>query len=259
MQNEILNKITLSVYIILVLFIFESGEAQAQTCGFGCLGLGGFYGGYTVQKYDAHGLNAYIQGYNVANASAIKQKMSRFGDNAQGLRLGANIFRTKSDHAFFSVKGFYQFMKEEHRAVEIISDKEVSTTWKLDLNYYGAGADFGLVLGRWFDLKIIEAEVTFNTANLSVNENPVSTKLNNVEFRNSTKVIGYTIGGGFIFHLIIDYVSIEATAGYTNFKADQLENQSAQKPDNSFDSIKNFIAGGGITGSVQMNVGIPLY
>ncbi|MDP4197162.1 MAG: hypothetical protein Q8940_19090 [Bacteroidota bacterium] len=252
--------ITIALVVILFAILGLSSDLKAQTCGFGCLGLGGFYGGYTVQKYEPNGLNDFIHAYNNEHSATLKEKMKDFGSSAAGFRVGANIFRTRSSHLFFSIKGFYQYLKEEHELKDEVSPGSVlSTTYTLDLNYYGLGLDLGVILGKRVDLKVIDAQVTFHSADFQPRTSAPDNKINDSDFENEKTVTGFTIGSGLIVHIIPDYVSLEATAGYTKFSFDQLRNDSNANLENSFDTINNFIKNGGLTATIQLNVGIPLY
>ena len=47
-------------YFLIVLTILPFSHVLSQSCGFGCLGLSGVYSGYSIQKYEADGLNNYF-------------------------------------------------------------------------------------------------------------------------------------------------------------------------------------------------------
>ncbi|MGE5682336.1 MAG: hypothetical protein ACM34K_15825 [Bacillota bacterium] len=254
-----IKNVRLFAMLVVIALVWVSSGSFGQTCGFGCLGLGGVYGGYTVQKYDAKGLNEYIQAYNSSHSATLKEKMKEFGKSATGFRLGANIFRTRNNSLFFSLKGYYQYLREEHTSTEEISGSSFNTTYTLDLNYYGLGLDLGLVLGRNIDFKVIDAQVTFHSADFKPRTNLPDNQFSDIDFRNQKKIIGYTLGSGLIFHVIQNYISLEATAGYTKFAFEKLENDNVQKIENSFDSINDFVKNGGLSATVQLNVGIPLY
>lgn len=259
MQCLKINSVYVLSTLIILILLSDSKKISGQTCGFGCLGLGGFYGGYTIQKYDAKGLNEFIRDFNSLHSSTLKDKMDEFGNSATGFRLGANILRTRNSSFFFSFKGFYQYLREEHKAVNNVSGSSITTTYTFDLNYYGVGLDLGFVLGKRVDFKLIDAQVTFHSADFRPRTSSSDNKLNDIDFRNSQRIMGYEVGSGLIFHVIPDYVSLEATAGYTKFAIDKLQNDSSTNLENSFDSINNFVNNGGLSATVQLNIGIPLY
>lgn len=253
------NHIKLAVLIAAILALSgNAGSIHAQSCGFGCLGLSGFYGGYTVQKYNPQGLNDFIRAYNASHSSTLTKEMDDFG-RAEGLRLGANFFRTRGKLLFFSLKGHYQFLKEEHELHNLLNSKSVTNTYTLNLNNYGLGLDLGLSLFRFFDWKVIDAQVVIISSDFSTRSSLTEDKLNNADFKSEKKIYGYNVGTGFIINIVPDYLSIEGTAGYTKFAVDKLKNEDETVTANSFDSISNFIKDGGISGTLQVNIGIPLY
>lgn len=247
------------IYIILtsVFILSFCIRTEAQTCGFGCLGLGGFYAGYNIQKYNPAGLNGYIKAFNETHASTMAQPLPQFG-SATGFRVGANLFRTKYNKFLFSAKGYYQFLKEDQQAVEVVSDETITTKYTLNLNYYGVGMDFGYSLGKYLDLKIADAQITFHSADLDILATSSSSDQKESSFSNSSMRVGYQVGSGLVFHLVGDYISLEATAGYASFKFDKLQNTDSVSGD-TVEAVSNFIENGGFFGILQLNVGIPLY
>lgn len=235
-----------SIKIFTVGFFFcllLSSSASGQTCGFGCLGLGGFYAGYSFQKYDSELLNNSFQNVNTSSPG--------FG-TAKGFRLGANLFRTKYKSFLFTFKGYYQFLNEEKTINSETAERTSSFKNSLDLNYWGIGFDTGLLLLSFMDLKLLDAQVTFHTAKLTITEG--SEPDPGQVFKSSKTKIGFQLGSGFIFHLAGDYISLETTAAYSKFAIDQLANEA----DTPYSSGK-FIEKGGLNLVVQLNVGIPLY
>lgn len=249
----------MKVYIALltVLLLIISIRTEAQTCGFGCLGLGGFYAGYSIQDYKAEGFNNFIR--LAANDNNSSQQIPQFG-KANGFRVGANIFRTKYNNFIFSTKGYYQFLKEQNQLFQPIEgDGGVSTKYTLNLNYYGLGVDFGYSLGKLLAIKFVDAEVTFHSANLTSAVSSTSAVRKENDYSNNKLAVGYTLGSGLIFRIVGEYISLEATAGYTKFSFDNLVNDTENSKSDQVSSINNFISDGGLFALIQLNIGIPLY
>ena len=151
-------------YILIIVIVLSSfNSIIGQTCGFGCLGLSGFYGGYSAQFYDMTTLN-----------ELLNERMEQFGfentninfDTGYGARIGANIFRAKFGDYFFTAKGYYQFLKEEQSVDEIINSNSASYNSILELDYWGVGIDFGISLFKIIDWKIVEGGITFYRSKL---------------------------------------------------------------------------------------------
>ena len=47
-------------YFLILLMLVTWKVSTAQTFGFGCLGLSGFYAGYSQQEYNASGVNSFV-------------------------------------------------------------------------------------------------------------------------------------------------------------------------------------------------------
>ncbi|MGE5364068.1 MAG: hypothetical protein ACM3SM_08055 [Bacteroidota bacterium] len=246
-----------SIPVLLLLLVISSRDSYAQTCGFGCFGLGGFYVGFGVQKYEAPGLNDYVKKYNREHSSTITKKMDEFGQ-ATGFRLGANLFRTKYRRFMFSAKGYYQFLKEEKSSDEIVDNKELKNTYSLNFNYWGVGVDIGYSIFSFVDWKIVDAALTFHSAELNIQKTPAGLEPD-IQMSGEKTVLGYSLGSGFVIRLVGDYVSIEATASYSKFSIESV------KGDNNTGIVGNetgdskFIDDGGLGAAVQLNIGIPLY
>lgn len=238
-----------------ILMLFLTIRTQAQTCGFGCLGLGGFYAGYSIQNYKAQGFNSFIRQSLLNN----NQQAPEFG-KANGFRVGANIFRTKYNNFIFSTKGYYQFLREQNQLSQVPEgDAGGNTRYTLDLNYYGLGVDFGYSLGKLIAIKFVDAEITFHSANLTSDISSASSNTKENTYSNDKLAVGYTLGSGLILRIVGEYISLEATAGYTKFSFDSLVNNDENSKPDQVSQINNFITNGGLFGLIQLNVGIPLY
>jgi len=231
---------------------------DAQTCGFGCLGLSGVYGGYTYQQYNAKGLNNYIQSIQnlESRLPGLYSNFKEFKD-AQGFRVGANLIRLDYKNFIFSFKGSYQFLVSEQSFSETSGQFENSISTSIKLDYWSVGVDFGYSVSSFLDLKFADVQVTFHSSKLnfsSILEGITS----ETEYKTDKSITGYFVGSGFILNFVKNYLSLEATAGYTNFRIKELKDDK----DNSFPfgtDKDDFIKSGGLTIIGQLNIGIPLY
>jgi hypothetical protein len=240
-------------FIVFMLLLIASGSVPGQTCGFGCLGLSGFYGGYSAQFYDMTTLN-----------NLLSEQLSQLGfenskikfETGYGARIGANIFRAKFDKYFLTAKGFYQFLREESEVRESGNSNVYSFESKLELDHWGLGLDFGIPVLTLLDWKIVEGGVTFYRSKLentysandfSISDNYEEDKIN----------IGYYVGTGLIIHIIKDYISLEGTAVYNNVDIGNLLNNQG---DHLLDpeSGQSIMDNAGVTATVQLNIGVPL-
>lgn len=241
--------------ISILAFVFISfSSVNAQTCGFGCLGLSGFYGGYSAQFYDMTTLN-----------ELLSERMEQFGfektdinfETGYGARIGANIFRAQFDNYFITAKGYYQFLKEEQRVNEIINSRSASYNSKLDLDHWGVGVDFGIPLFKVLDWKIIEGGITFYRSKLENTFRIDDIIIDHESFEEEKINVGYYFGTGLVIHLIKDYISIEGTAVYNHLNMGNLvDSEGNYLLDPDFD--KSIMDKAGVTATIQLNIGVPL-
>ncbi|MBN1300401.1 MAG: hypothetical protein JW995_04225 [Melioribacteraceae bacterium] len=236
------------------MFILFAGKLSAQTCGFGCLGLSGFYGGYSVYSYKPDGVNARLNEIlQQLNHTSSKIKF----DQTEGFRIGANIFRAQFDHYFLTAKGYYQFYKEKQSLPKRGANGNSLLRSTLELNHWGIGIDLGIPVFSFLDWKIVEGGITFYTADLQ-NEFNFEPDLKETQKYSYTDVnVGYYLGTGIIIELIPDYISIEGSAFYNMVSIKDL-----------VDDRSNFFLGensdlkildkASISGTVQLNIGVPL-
>ncbi len=245
-------------YLIIILTILTFSNVSSQTCGFGCLGLSGVYGGYSIQQYDADGLNNYL---NMDAISFSTQQQFNF-NQASGIKLGINFIRADYPDFFFTFKGFYQFLSEEQNLeFDEGFGAEKSYETKLEMNNWGIGLDFGIPLYSFIDLKIIEGEMKFFSPKLSMKtyNNPISssTVVEDTYTADNVKM-GFSVGSGLIFNIVEDYVSIEVTGMYTFLEIDNLTSDADGTPIPLENNDTQFISKGGLQAFIQVNVGIPL-
>jgi len=242
-----LKKIT-----ILVLLLFSMNKADAQTFGFGCLGLSGIFGGYGIQRYEATGLNSYIA-EKIALQELPKISNAEFKE-AQGLYVGINIFRAKFSSTFITMKGFYQFAQERK---EFPMDFGHTDIYELNFNYFGLALDFGIPLGSFVAFKLFDAGATYSDINLKVNSADENGEYILEEYKVEKPVISYFVGSGLIFNLVKNYISLEITARYHFGNISDLVNSSGKYFLND-NRNGDLIEKAGIQATAQLNIGIPL-
>lgn len=245
-------------YLFIISLI--STTANAQTFGFGCLGLVGGYGGYSYQKYKPTGLNNFISDFNLNKKASLTSPMKEFGE-ARGFRAGINFFRANFKGVFVTAKGFYESLQEKHDAVNRLGDNSTANyIYEVKLQNYGLGIDVGIDITKFIGWKIFDVALHFNNVSFSQTENlPGETNIK--KFNHKPTALSYSIATGVILSLIENYISIEGLAGVTilkitDLKTDQDELLTATQ--NSTTPMNNFIESGGFTAVVQLNVGFPL-
>lgn len=248
------NNITIHIsFFIVVLLFLSSFKINAQGFGFGCLGLSGIYGGYTYQDYKADGLNSYINSISASgnpNDATFKR--------AEGIRVGANIFRAKFSSYFLTVKGFYQFLKETKNVDVITPVHSGNEEFELKLDYWGFGVDFGFPVFNFLDWKLLEGGVAFYNINFQNSYFPVGGDKVENKYSEPKSTISYYAASGIILHLVKDYISIEGTAIYNFINISTIKKDSGSGPNSIPNNNLNLIDRGGLSVSVQLNLGFPL-
>lgn len=246
-------------YIIAGLILSFSNAAQIhaqQTCGFGCLGLSGIYGGYSFQKYDAEVLNYLLE--SKVSINGFTKDNIKFGDG-KGFRIGGNIFRAKFKGIFLSAKGYYQFLRESQN-LDVYDNSNLSGVselydYNLKINYWGFGVDVGIPLLTFLDLKLLEGGFNFYNIDLieKISDNDGTRE---IKYENEKNDTGYYLGTGLIIHVIPDYISIEGTAQFNFFDIDEFNEEGGERTFSS--ENKSLISNKDITYTVQLNIGLPL-
>jgi hypothetical protein len=252
MPNRLLR---ITTYILIIISV---NTANAQSFGFGCLGLAGFYAGVSEYKYDTPGINDYANSFSalLAQNSTGEWKDIKF-NRGTGYRIGTNFFRARWDHLFLSAKGYYQFVKEEQSNIVPTVSGQTEMKYQLTMNHWGVGVDFGVPLFSILDWKIIEADASFFTSDFTYTMYQDNKFVMDNRFTPDKIRIGYFIGTGLILNLIPDYLSVEGTAGFNFLQIDKYSgNGDAQIP--VLPSSKNAVENGGWSGTIQINVGFPL-
>ena len=242
-------KIHISILFLLSILV---SSINAQTFGFGCLGLSGFHGGYGVSFYNADGLNEELDLLYQNSSGSDDLKFER----ASGFRFGANLLRANFRKVFFTAKGFYQFSRETHDYV-YSSQTDTKDELALTTNHWGIGIDFGIPIFEALDWKLLEGgvkfyKVEFENKNVQGNE-----EIDSEKYKSDGTDIGYYVGTGLIVNLIRGYVSLEGTAMYNFFEIDKIYSENdTEFPSSSIDNP--LIGNGGFAAAIQLNVGFPL-
>ncbi len=240
------------VLIVIIISAALQHELKAQTCGFGCLGLSGFYAGYTIDNYDLTGLNERLNQSLLFNG--IQNENVNF-TKMKGVRLGANIFRAKFHDYFITAKGFYQFSKDEFSTSNKSSDGSPLSKSNYEMNHWGLGFDFGIPLFNFLSWKILEGGVKFFKAELTnqiLNEN---SKYEDEKYETVDVEIGYYVGTGIIIQIIENYINIEGTAVYNLMRINDLYDSNGEV---YLIGNSKIVEKGGISATIQLNIGVPL-
>lgn len=244
----------LKYFSVIILFLIITSNIHGQTFGFGCLGLSGFYAGISQESYDASGINDVLNVRLNTVTPGQSTNAIKF-EKGTGYRIGANLFRAKFNKVFVTAKGYYQFLKEEHSAKELISGSNNTTNHSLSLNHWGVGVDFGVNLFWILDWKVLEGNVTFFSADFTTEYLKDNVFVTDEKYNLDKTQIGYYVGSGLILHLVPDYLSLEGTVGFSFFKIESLKRIDSL---GNLTYINNAVSSGGLNATIQLNVGFPL-
>ncbi len=247
-------------FVLLFCFLMISANANAQTFGFGCLGLVGGYGGFSYQQYNPQGLNDYIQSFNTNHSDSLSSPMGKFG-KAQGYRFGINFFRANVKGFILTTKGFYQNLTEKNQTSINSAAGNATVINQLQLTNWGLGIDLGTTITDALSWKVIDAALLYTTASFTNTTNSPGPSSVINKYNSENPSFGYSVGTGFILDIIDQYVSLEGTAGYTFFSVSKMKSADGTEltvSQNSNVSMKNFVSNGGFNAVVQLNVGFPL-
>lgn len=248
-------KLFQNIFLLLIIF---SVNSYSQSFGFGCLGFVGGFGGYSHQQYKTDGLNNYVDNFNLQYVEYIDTKMQHFGKSS-GYRVGVNVFRAKFTGFLITAKGFYQQLHEEHNSIVYQTAFGIAHEYDLKIRSYGIGIDLGIPVTSFLSWKIVDGSLLINGAKFTETINSsAGTAVN--KFENEKTELGYSIGSGFIFEIIKNYISLEGSASYTQLTINKMINEdgSGILTFNTIGSEDKFINGGGFNAVVQLNLGFPL-
>lgn len=257
-SNEmVINMLKKIKYIyISILFLLSLPQiTSAQTCGFGCLGLSGFYVGYSFENYQADGLNYQLN--KDLGDMGINNQQYNFR-SGQGFRFGMNIVRARYERYFFTVKGYYQFLKEEQSVIALSPGKRSDLKSKFEMNNWALGFDFGIPLVNFMDWKIVNGSIKFFNTQLTNQVVENNNVVQEIKYTIPEITVGFSVGTGLVIHIIENYVSIEGTGLYNFTKIDYLINSDDSHHFPEEGSKVSLVNNGGFSGIVQINIGIPL-
>jgi hypothetical protein len=243
------------IFIAFSLLVFN-GILNAQSLGFG---FSGFFAGYSQQDYSNTAINDYVYQQNLLSDPQHLFSSDQIDfKQGTGFRIGANFFRAKFGGIFITAKGYYQFLRELHDVSAQMSTGLIQENYQLTMNNWGVGIDFGINLFWILDWKIIEGNLTFFNPNFTQEKiiDNISQGVNN--FNPGKNKMGYFLGSGLILQIVPDYVSIEGTVGYNFISLDWMNNSSGFGSIPSALSISPSTQKGGMSTTIQLNVGFPL-
>jgi len=179
---------------------------------------------------------------------------------AVGYRVGINFFRAHWQSRFIlTAKGYYQSLSRTRETSETLPDGNINYSNELDLKNWALGIDFGYAITSFLSWKIIDGAVHFNNVSLTNTVNSTGETEVNI-YKSKSGVLGYSVGTGLIISIVKDYISIEASAGYTGLTIEKLNPDEGRRFLEDLPEINNtnFIESGGFTAVVQLNIGFPL-
>ncbi|GMU85471.1 MAG: hypothetical protein AMXMBFR48_07130 [Ignavibacteriales bacterium] len=245
---------------ICIFLLSGASRLNAQELGFGCLGLVGGFGGYTSQGVHTDELNEFITRYNKIHEDSLYQGMDQFG-NLKGFRLGLNLLRQNVKGMILTFKVFYENLIERKTGIILVASQQENTFTELAMKNFGICIDIGTNLTRSFSVKIIDATIVFSQIRFTESLHNPSGQIVNYVYTAEDAPIGVTLGTGFIFELIDDYVSLEGSAGYMFVEAGRMittEGKFLNKSSRSAEKMKYIINSGGFNATLQLNIGVSL-
>jgi hypothetical protein len=185
--------------------------------------------------------------------------MSDFG-KATGYRVGVNVFRAKFNGYFVTAKGFYQQLLEDHSARVYQTAIGIDYEYDLKIKSWGVGADIGIPITDFLSWKILDGSILLNNARFTETINS-SQGTSVKKYNNDETEIGYSIGTGFIFEIVKDYISLEGAASYSQLTIDKMKADDGSGYldfNDETGTADKFINSGGFNAILQLNIGFPL-
>jgi hypothetical protein len=244
-------KKTFFVVSILILMFFSIKNSSAQCAEFllGNMAQSGFISGYGIQYYDPAGFNNYITLEN----QKYETKLDNFG-TAAGFIVGAHLIQVQMEQIIVGIKLLYQQMNENKS-----TGGSINREYDLTLTSFGVGFATSLYITKRFDIKFLDAMITWNNAKLTNRYTDPYTS-SEQKLQSLSSDVGFRAGGGLIFHIIPPYLSVEATGGYSFFTIREMQFDGgellSQTPDGG-PAMENFVESGGLFAFIQLNLSIP--
>lgn len=246
--------------IIIISLTVAFAKVNAQSFGFGCLGLVGGYGGYNYQRYQPGMLETYVTQFNSRVLNFSGKQLDNFG-KAEGYRFGLNFFRAKFSGFFVTAKGFYQQLSESHEGNFLNRGGTYYYDYDLKLKSWGIGLDLGIPIINGLQWKILDGAFLINSARLTETVNSFDAGTTVKKFNNDKTELGYSVGSGFVIDILKNYISVEGIVAYSFLRINKMitdENFQFKDLVESPDENEPFIKSGGFNGVLQLNVSFPL-
>lgn len=264
MHNDSVIGMTRIAYpVYLVAFLATVSHGQNNVLGFGCFGaLSGFVG-YEIREVKATGLNAYLDalGTDVGFSRELEEPFEKF-ETLYGFRFGVNLARVDFDPLFFSVKGYYAGLSKKNHAWIDYDGERFENYVELKTHNFAVGFDFGVTVFEGLRWKAIDAAATINTARLTGSFTEPGARANVTRFESEEYEFGYNLGSGLIVNVVGEYISLEGTIAYARGHVGSLREVDEEvflpKTPGGLAPMTNAIDGGGVSTSVQLNLGFPL-
>lgn len=233
--------------VLIILFTLPA-KAQDDCCGMGSIFssiLGsGVFGGYGFQQFSAEGLNGLITANPI-----LDENFEDFGF-AHGWRAGANIIGIRQDDILATFKVYYQSVKELQEAGSGNETQEL----ELKINSWSLGLGLSYVVNDNFDIRLLDALMTFNSAELTNDIHSVSGGDSKQEFESTESNLGFSFDAGFVYYPFPPYIAIEAIGGYSLFA---IETMRDKEDFEDLETNGDFIDGGGFFAFAVLTIGIP--
>jgi hypothetical protein len=233
--------------ILIILFTIHI-KAQDDCCGMGSIFssiLGsGVFGGYGFQQYSAEGLNGLITANPI-----LDENFDDFGF-AHGWRAGANIIGIRQDDLLATFKVYYQSVKEIQEA----GSGDETQKLELQMNTWALGLGLSYVISNNFDIRILDALMTFNSVNLTNDIYSVSGGNSKQEFESAESNLGFSFDAGLVYYPFPPYVAIEVLGGYSFFAVETMRDKEDFV---DLETNGDFIDGGGFFAAAVLTIGIP--
>lgn len=243
-----MKKIYIFITGILILINANRSNAQDDCCGMGSifssLLSSGIFGGYGFQQYSAEGLNGLIEANPILN-----ENFEDFGF-AHGWRAGANIIGLRQDDLLATLKVYYQSVKEIQEA----GSGDETQKLELQMNTWALGLGLSYVISNNFDIRLLDALMTFNSVNLTNDIHSVSNGDSKQEFESTESNLGFSFDAGMVYYPFPPYIAIEALGGYSFFSIEAMRDKE------DFVDLQtngDFIDGGGFFAAAVLTIGIP--
>lgn len=249
-------------FLLLSIITLKQNAAFAQCCANDFvvkkLIRSGITTGYQISFYDAAGFNRYIDIYNSKFSSSMVTKMEKFGFGS-GFIVGSNLVQFQIDEFLIGVKASFYQSREKHTAKRtLLSGGDIEETFDLSITTFGLGITTSAIVSKRFELKFIDALLTWNSAKLvNTYTDPFTTV--SKELTSPRRKLGFNIGAGVTFYTVPSLLALEALGGYSFLALNKMQFDDgdllAENPDGG-PAMDNFIIAGGFFASLQLLISL---